>query len=104
MASLLSIKRRLNVCFFPVMPYARDDGIAEFTLVPVQVIGGDVITPPPDDQLSAMMAVSIVPLMAGDIAEIDITDAHLHGQLTKIGQYRNRCGRDPIELVFREKP
>ena len=72
------------------MPHAGYVGVAEFTAVSDQIIGRYSISQTFDQQVFAIMAIGVVSLMPRYIADINVTNAQLHRQLSKTGQCGDR--------------
>ncbi len=85
------------------MPDTRDHRIAKFALVARQVKGGDKIAPALDQQFFAVMAVGVVARVAGHIADIDVMQTQLQGQLPVAGQGGHRGGGQTVQFVARKK-
>ncbi len=49
------------------------------------------------------MAIGVIALVAGDVADIDVPDAFLHGYFAETDKGGKRGGRQPVQFVFWEK-
>ena len=63
------------------MPHAGDDGVAVLALVADQIILGNKIALAFDQQLFAVVAIGMGAFMVGNVAEVNIADAFLDGQI-----------------------
>jgi hypothetical protein len=63
------------------MPNPGNDGVAVLALVADQIIPGNKIALAFDQQLFAIMAIRMGAFMIGNVAEVNITDAFLDGQI-----------------------
>ncbi len=85
-------------------PYPGNSRIAKLAMISNQVIGGNKISLSLDQQFFAVMTVSVVAFMAGDVTDIHIVNPLLHGQFPEAGQRRHRGRGQSIQFVIREKP
>ena len=85
------------------MPYAGDCCAAEFTLITGQIISGNKIPLPLDQQFLAIVAIGVVSIMSGHVADIGVADTLLHGQFAVAGQCGHRGRGQSVQFVAREK-
>ena len=85
------------------MPNPRNYRAAKFALIFRQIIGGNNISLPLDQQFFTVMAVGIVARVAGHIADIDVMQALLQGQFAIAGQGGYRGGGQAVQFVTRKK-
>ena len=78
------------------MPYPRYHRAAKFAFVSCQVKGGDKITLTLDQQFFTVMTIGVVARVAGHIADIDVMQALLHGQIPIAGQRGHRGGGQAV--------
>ncbi len=61
------------------LPNSRNNGIAKFALIVPKIVYGYIIALALNQQFFAVVAISVVPIMARHVTEIDIADSFLHG-------------------------
>ena len=86
------------------MPDSGNLRIAEFAVITGQVVGGYKIPLAFDQQFFAVVTIGMVAFVTGDISDIDVMDALLHGKFAIAGQGGNRGRGQTVEFVAWEKP
>ena len=85
------------------MPDPGDARVAELAVIAFQVIGRDEIALAFDQQLFAVVAVGVITVVAGHIADVDVSNPLLQGQFAITGQGGDRGGRQAVQFVAREE-
>jgi len=64
------------------VPYPGDQGVTESASISGEIIGGDNISLALDEQFAAVVAIGVISLVVGHIADVDIVNSRLHGHLS----------------------
>ena len=84
-------------------PAAWDNGVAESAAGFLNIILGDEVPVSIDEQFSAIVAVGVVPLVAGDVADVHVVNALRKSDLAEFFQRLDRRGGQPTKFILGEK-